>query len=79
MTIVIRSITLLGSRVVKESAPGVFTFCAVGDDMFGQGWFVQISCSYHTEDNCLVDRYNNIHCPRFTGKLTRKEKEEERL
>ena len=26
-----------GSQRVKYSAPGVITFCVVGDDMFGQG------------------------------------------
>ena len=30
-----------GSQRLK---PGVVTFCVVDDDMFGQSWFVQISC-----------------------------------
>ena len=32
-----------GSQRVKESAPGVVTFRVIGDDMFGQSWFVQVS------------------------------------
>ena len=33
-----------GIQCGKKRAPGVVTFCVVGDDMFGQGWFVQIGC-----------------------------------
>ena len=33
-----------GIQCGKKRAPGVVTFCVVGDDMFGQGRFVQIGC-----------------------------------
>ena len=36
-----------GSQRVKQSAPGVVNSCVVGDDMFGQSWFVQISSIAH--------------------------------
>ena len=39
-----------GSQRVKESAPGFVTFRVIGDNMFGQSWFVQVS----TEDICGV-------------------------
>ena len=32
-----------GSQRVKESAPGFVTFRVIGDNMFGQSWFVQVS------------------------------------
>ena len=32
-----------GSQRVKESAPGFVTFRVIGDNMFGQNWFVQVS------------------------------------
>ena len=49
-----------GIQCGKKRAPGVVTFCVVGDDMFGQGRFVQIDC-LRVRTFCCSARSKAIH------------------
>ena len=77
-----------GSQRVKESAPGFVTFRVIGDNMFGQSWFVHVSYIAQrtfagsflileiepADSDRVIDlpRASDAHISKFIPRLTRR-------